>query len=165
MNNQKLQEICHQVGREFGMVSLASGISSDYAKEVAKRFAKESKPKKVFVVTSGSYSDYSIDAIFYDERCTEVWELDSPGLKVPGRAFSVEMEKDGYVVDARVEDSLGMFTESKDGIFTISTFFNFYGSKSPVLNNYCFAKDIEHAIKITNKLRIRLLIENKWGEK
>jgi hypothetical protein len=46
MNDERLQEICDQVEREWGMGGLSDGLYGDYAKEVARRVIEELSSEK-----------------------------------------------------------------------------------------------------------------------
>ena len=122
--------------------------------------------QEVYVVTSGCYSDYHINAIFSTrEKAEEYAEL------LPD-ANSIEV----YVLDG----------EHKNGLHTIIVVMDRDGNTSECyLDEYVFclekyklkwgefwydssrkfyvlAKDKQHAIKICNEKRAMLLAENKW---
>jgi hypothetical protein len=120
----------------------------------------------VYVLSRGSYSDYCIEGIFSTERKAiefaeqvlsidekqykiEVFELDklsevvSKGLK----PYLVYMEKDGTVLE------ISQTSESNEDYgFAV-------GNKL-----YCivFARDKDHAVKLTNERRSQLIFEGKW---
>jgi hypothetical protein len=126
---------------------------------------------KVYIVTSGDYSGYGIDAVFSTREVArqyitlmggeyvEEWDLDahldkySRGL-LPWRVI---MERDGKSRsssresvdlanqnDTRLTHYLGV----PEGVYTMIT--------------YMWAKDEEHAVKIANERRAQLIARNQW---
>lgn len=118
--------------------------------------------KTIYIVTSGCYSDYSIDAVFstkekaeayivslnepkdkYGPSQIEEYELDEDGdyLVSGGKYWDVEMDKEGNVVDVK----LGRHS-AKDGWWNCYSQIFYVGSIA--------ARDAEHAVKIANEKRI-----------
>ena len=130
--------------------------------------------KTIYVVTSGSYSDYGIDAIFdtkelaqafidsfrhdgfSDFNDIEKWELNpnEAELKAHRKAFRLTMNKEGNIQS--VENSNSSYGH-KEGL-TIS-----FTANSEWLNVYCYADDERHAVKIANEKRTQILALNRWG--
>ena len=132
--------------------------------------------KKIYVVTSGSYSDYGIDAIFdsrelaqsfidsfdksrgwTDFNDIEEWELNpnEPELKMNRKAYNLRMNKEGETQNS-VEHSKSTYGH-REGLsisFTIN---------SEWMNVNCYADDEQHAIKIANEKRTQILALNRWG--
>ena len=129
---------------------------------------------KIYVVTSGDYSDYGIDAIFtsrelaqafinafkkrdYDEFRIEEFELNPYKTEIRKGyfAFFVRMQKDGKCTEVYKENSSYGFNGGIDYGFDVNK------------NMYChvFAKDDKHAVKITNEKRTELIALDKWGNK
>ena len=123
---------------------------------------------QVFVVTTGTYSDYRIKGIFttqeladaYAAKITdyayvEFWDLDEDNLT---HAYTeVQMYRDGDVLRTdttyrEYEMDIGRpyFTES------------FPESNYSVLINMVETDSVERAVKVTNELRTRLLAEELW---
>lgn len=139
---------------------------------------------KIYVVTTGSYSDYSINSMFstrelaeqytkgiYEANDVEEYELDE--FKEQMRDgfcwWLVIMLKDGSVY--RSEPS-GWEKPSyvKDGEsihvgFIDYSFLGFHMVTGVVLEVYCKSDTKERAIKITNEIRTRLIAMNEWKEK
>lgn len=109
--------------------------------------------KKIYIVTSGSYSDYGIDAVFSTKELAEIfvsrfgedmnieeWDLDKgeSELREGHSMYFLRISKDKDVLDARKETgSYGfkygtMFYKDIDGNHIV----------------HLFAKDEEHAKKI-----------------
>ena len=123
--------------------------------------------EKVFVVTSGEYSDYSIDAIFSEKEKAEIfieatnndrrwnfpiieeWDLDKINVNKGEKLYFVRMKKDGTVLECYLDSSTYSLVEA--GFDTLHNMFS-----------YQFAKDEQHAIKIANERRAKLIIENKF---
>jgi len=131
---------------------------------------------KVFVVTSGCYSDYAIRNVFSTEQLAEdfmnmfsddgypewndieEWEVDALGNDMHGKkAYRVRMNKKGVTVEVDIRDSAYGF-ECRDGAEGCATIIDIH-------NNMCAdiaATDEEHAVKIANERRVRLIAENRW---
>jgi len=132
--------------------------------------------KAIYVVTSGSYSDYGIDAIFDTKELAQAfidsfskggfndfndidkWELNpnEAELKAHRKAFNLRMNKEGNIQS--VEQSNSAYSH-KNGLgisFTIN---------ADWMNVYCYADDETHAIKIANEKRTQILALNRWGNR
>lgn len=128
--------------------------------------------KSVFVVTSGSYSDYRIEAVFSsrlladgfascfaDCQVTE-WELDAEQYKIrpDGKIlFSVNMGRDG---DGQARKCSTDETESpleyiESGMIGSTHY-------AAEIFGTLYARDEQHAIKIANEKRGQLIAEDKW---
>lgn len=129
---------------------------------------------KIYVVTSGDYSDYGIDAIFtseelaqafingFKERSYQEFRIEEHKLNPYKNeirkgyfAFFVRMQKDGVCKEVYKSDSAYGFNGGIDYGFDIN-------------NGMCchvFAKDDKHAVKIANEKRIELIALNKWKQK
>lgn len=123
--------------------------------------------KKIYVVTSGEYSDYHIEGIFdsnelaesfmeafapdkYNEpMCVNEWDLNSCGFKKGLKAYRVELKPTtGDVVEIRQERSCFIFNYYENGVTE---------TMDKTLNIGVFAKDEKHAIKIANEKRAMYL--------
>jgi len=147
--------------------------------EKAKGLGKviDMEAKKVFVVTSGCYSDYQIDAIFTDEAEAErvaktisdgeveTWLLNvgvdklAQGLTL----YRVEMDKQGEVVtfEKRTDTYDDAYIETKydiRGSFSWSV----CDRKPTRLHLTCWARDKAHAIKITSEHLAMTLARGDW---
>ncbi len=132
--------------------------------------------KKVYVVTSGSYSDYGIDAIFTtmelaqafidsfnkdkgynDFNDIDEWDLDPHeiDLKAHRKAYDLRMNKEGQVTGLENSDSTYGHRNNSSISFTIDKVW---------MNVYCYADNEEHAVKIANEKRTQILALNRWGE-
>jgi len=127
---------------------------------------KDNKKKIIYVCTQGDYSDYHIAGVFDDEKLArkfaahfhcevEEWPLNPFELELRNDYFPyfVRMSKDGKVIDVyREESDYGFQPDEKR-----------YGPDiHGNLYNKCWAKNKEHAIKITNEKRAQLLAMNQW---
>lgn len=129
---------------------------------------------KIYIVTRGSYSDYSIAAVFstevkawdfvrywqengnsYDwhDAEVEIRELDPlrRDLKDNLAPYFVRMDRDG---------NTSQLFECRETMSEGNTGFDVEGN----LYTHPRARDKEHAVKITNERRARILAENKWGD-
>ena len=142
---------------------------------------------KVYVVTSGEYSDFGIEQIFstkekaeefiriqteyadryFNEEINE-YELD-PEIKVPysGHKFKyfyyISMDKEGNVIDRRKSGHLNILEpeKSEESLYL----HNYMSDKGILLTGEINANSMEHAIKIMGEIRTRLLAQNKWPDK
>lgn len=133
---------------------------------------------KVFVVTSGSYSDYGIDAIFttrelaqsfidafktdkWNEMDIEEWDLDpnKKHLKQNRKPYFLRINKKGDVSDLSLADSAYGFKQDMPEA-KIS-----YTHNLEWMNINCFADDENHAVKIAGEKRSQILATNTWGVK
>jgi len=134
----------------------------------------EGNMKEVYIVTSGSYSDYAIDAVFTSRKTAEIfadkidgeveiWEISPSDLidKIThDKIFCVRMNKEGntdLVIEATFDSG-----EIKNAIEKKTIIFNAVDGLSMV--TYMFAKDKKHAVKIANERRIQLIANNKWNK-
>ena len=130
----------------------------------------------VYVVTSGEYSDYGIDAIFstrelaqsfidafkadkWHEMDIEEWDLDpnSTHLKQNRKPYFLRINKRGDVSDLEVADSSYGFKKDLPEA-EIS-----YTANLEWMNINCFADDENHAVKIAGEKRSQILAANLWG--
>ena len=126
---------------------------------------------RIFIVTSGSYSDYKIEGVFTDENVAgkfqallddgnvEKWQLDTVSDKLERgyKFYNVTMQKNG---DSEVKQN------SYDAYTTdISTFKYLHPT---TIDERCFklwAKDAQHAVKIVNEYRARMIADGTWDDK
>ena len=124
---------------------------------------------KVYVVTSGSYSDYGISGIFTTRKLAqafiasfkkgefndiETWTLNpfEIQLKAGHKPYFLRIDKKGNTSDIKIADSSYGFEENMNHGFDISN--NMY--------LYIYALSPEHAIKIANEKRVQILAKDKW---
>ena len=132
--------------------------------------------KTIYVVTSGSYSDYGIDAIFDTKELAQAfidsfrqggfngfndidkWDLNpnESELKAHRKAFNLRMNKEGNIQSVENSNSAYGHKEGLNISFTIN---------AEWMNVYCYADDEAHAIKIANEKRTQILALNRWGIK
>jgi hypothetical protein len=120
----------------------------------------------IYVVTQGSYSDYHICGVFDDQRLAErmadklcgdveTYHLNPFAAEIRSDlyGYKVLMDRQGNVIEAR---RWTFNTMDAQGYHTI-----WHDDR---LFNHCWAKDEQHAIKITNEVRIQLIASNQWPE-
>jgi hypothetical protein len=130
------------------------------------------KPRTIYIVTSGEYSDYSIEAVFstradaelylkqpgfseYAYPTIEEWEMDSLSKSLHARYvnYFVRMAKDG--------ETLETWTKPLDQpIFKRQYGFDISNNLIMDIN----ATSKEHAIKIANETRTQIIANNSWGK-
>lgn len=134
--------------------------------------------EKVFVVTSGHYSDYGIDAIFttedlaqkfidsfkadgYNAMGIEEWDLNpnEEHLRQGRKPFFLRIDKLGAVTDIEVRSSAWGF---KPNLPTANISFT---HDDKWMNIECFADDVDHAVKIAGEKRTQILALEQWGSK
>lgn len=129
--------------------------------------------KKVYIVTSGDYSDYGIEAVFDSKKlaeeyinkykelgfgsCKDIeeWNLNpkTREIKKGFKPYMVRMDHEGILEDIMDKNISWGFDGLEDCV-------RFDYKKSMTL--FCFAKDENHAVKITNEKRIDYIKSNLW---
>lgn len=125
--------------------------------------------EKIYVVTSGSYSDYAIDAIFTTEKkaeeykdnfnCDDVEIHDLDPSTVAFHMTTVSMLKNGTTLDSYC------MAHHKN----LSGFVRYGGSRYPCTQvDTLFwnvnTKDKKRAIKVVNEKRIQILANECWSD-
>lgn len=128
--------------------------------------------KKIYIVTSGEYSDYHIDSVYdtleqameyvLSQKPTqygsdyyiEEYDLNSHKPTTKLSLFKVEMHSNGTTLKIEKLDRL----EYKNDIDPFSVaYLNGNRESGRVFTIICLAKDEKHAIKITNEKRTQFL--------
>ena len=125
---------------------------------------------EVYVVTDGYYSDRHIVGIYTDKEMAdrsmalegreaevEVFTLNPSGeeLRQGLTAFEIQMTRTGLVIKSEAVAPSWIFNER-----VISPPRDDFGVA--FLRTYVWAKDAEHAVKIANERRSRLIASNQW---
>jgi hypothetical protein len=126
----------------------------------------------VYVVTSGEYSDYGVNAIFSTKELAQIymekfsnpdrfsefndiqeWEVDDmeADLRSNRKPFRISMQRDGQVTYCESGSYFGTYN---------GTVLKFHDS----LEISLFADDKDQAIKIANEKRLKYLLENDKKE-
>jgi hypothetical protein len=133
--------------------------------------------KKVFIVTYGEYSSYSILAVFSEKEladnfvnafkfslsCSvEEWDMDTfmEEFKNGFKCWTVVMDKEGVSVSATQSEFHGAYTVIPAIHFTSK---GRGREKTHLMELECLAKDRQHAVKIANEKRTKALALNLWG--
>ena len=122
----------------------------------------------IYLVTQGHYSDYSVVGAFSDyakaldlsailsgDARVEMYELDKY-VEVAERGLApieVLMSENGKAGAYRWED-LDYPEETSASILE--------DSEGVYLKCHCWARDEEHAVKITNEIRAQIIASNNW---
>lgn len=127
---------------------------------------------KIYIITSGSYSDYSIDTVFLDKElaeeyvdkhnnCGDEYYHDDTVIE----EYSIEENLDKYVYNVSMKRDGGVvhchYSEHSHKDF-------YYEGNKGYEGMYVFytkSRDKKRAIKIANERRTQLIAENKWGVK
>jgi hypothetical protein len=128
---------------------------------------------KIFVVTSGEYSDYGIDAMFTSMELAQKF-IDSFKAEGYSRFNKIEIYKlNPFEMELREGYNPYFLRMDKEGnAYDISIEDSAYGFEDPVENGFdiqgdmyihCFAKDEAHAVKICNERRVQLIESDKWS--
>ena len=129
-------------------------------------------PSKIYIVTSGDYSDYGINAVFLDEdnaneyakkTKTNPW-IGEPSVEVyfdggapkEWKETFLRMDKAGNVSDIEVDTCSPISYTDKQ--------FNGFESSKETFSCRLRTDDVEAAIKTMNDIRIQLLAQNRWGD-
>ena len=120
--------------------------------------------KKIYIVTSGEYSDYGIDAVFTDKELAEKFIKEQKGeIEVweANEYTKIPQNRDVYQVIIYVDNGEIQGTEKTNSNWHDALNDNMLfwrkicGIERGRLVIYCFAKDREHAIKIANEKRVQ----------
>lgn len=138
--------------------------------------------KKVYAVSSGSYSDYRVDAIFSSRKLAEdfiatikdnnyndieEYEIDPPTVDLICRGYSVwrvHMLKDGTTerVERMGNDKYDVMNIGH-AIWERTKAPAYQGKGIPdILTSTVWAKTKRQAIKIVNEKRTQMIAEGKW---
>ena len=126
---------------------------------------------KLYVVTSGQYSDYHIVAIFTDKKAANKYNKEMllsentvltmnsdvvPKTPVGLYPYFVEMKYDGTVVS--------VLRKSSEYFNDPWAYVTDYGRRDAInqMQSYVWAKNKKHAIKITNEKRTIMIAKNEW---
>ena len=120
--------------------------------------------KKIYIVTSGEYSDYGIDAVFTDKEPAEkfikeqkgeieVWEANEY-TKIPQNrdVYQVIIYVDNGEIQGMEKTNSFWHDALNDNMFFWRKIHDIERGRLVI---YCFAKDREHAIKIANEKRVQ----------
>jgi hypothetical protein len=120
--------------------------------------------KKVYVVTTGEYSDYSIRAIFSKRELAQeyidtkkdgsIGEYTLDPIKNTAPIIYIRMTKEGNVEDFWKDDE--SYTEHKYGFRCFDVSKNLVWSVR--------TKNEQHATKVVNEKRIQILAHDIWGD-
>ena len=134
---------------------------------------------KIYIVTSGSYSDYQINAVFssrakakkfidtirsLDEIRIEEWPVNKYDVLIgkfnTGKLsiYMVSMFKNGNIEKIEKEEITSYRIEN-----SLEGNYNFWTENR--IGMWVIAKNKRHAIKIVNEKRVQLIATNKWPEK
>lgn len=148
--------------------------SKDHWRKDEERQEEGGTMQKAFLVTTGAYSDYSVEAVFSTKARAEEYAkhvayavvedslLDPAIPQTPqGRSlYFVAMRRDGTVFYHVHKDSECAIAKDK---FTPFVYRNV--TYTDVMGCYIWARDYTHAIKIMNEKRLGWLAARKpWGE-
>lgn len=136
--------------------------------------------KEVYLVTKGSYSDYSVYGVFEDKAIAEeyaaqisdrwdsahvsphpVYDISNLEAPIGFRGYNILMDRDGnsevnidpVVCNDDTDNGYAEFDRNKTGNYELTGQYHFY-----VLTD----KGEQGAVKIANERRIRMIAENKW---
>jgi hypothetical protein len=120
----------------------------------------------IFLITSGSYSDYQFHAAFTDKSLAEKY-VKSFGLS---NNFAIERCKlNPHTKEVNENYKPYELRMTKEGVCERienadeSTDFNIWFTYDKQLMLSVFAKDEPHAIKIANEKRAQIIAANLWG--
>ena len=129
--------------------------------------------KTIYLVSYGSYSDYSVCALFDSEELAnkyielqeyvsdyriEEFTLNSFERRVRDgyRSYTVRMGKQGNTISIEMKD----YQEEYAGFI----YWRDLNGEAMLLVD-TFAKDEQHAVKIANEKRVQLIAAGEWPEK
>lgn len=126
--------------------------------------------KTIYAVSSGSYSDYRVDALFDDKELAQKY-IDAFGGEYTDfnsieeyvlNPCQKELNKGYKVFDVNIsKDGAGTAEMSCSKGIEKPLYLTFWVNDT--MNLTCFAKSESHALKIANEKRAQLIAENHWG--
>jgi hypothetical protein len=134
--------------------------------------------QKIWVIEQGDYSDYRVVGVYSTRENAELaltmtggdiseWKMD-PGIEEARAGFSrwaVAMRRNGDTVEV---SSVGGIEESSDvepcQPYEPGRFAKAYVPGERRIRPVVWARDAQHAVKIVNEYRTRLIAEGKWEE-
>jgi hypothetical protein len=146
------------------------------------QFERRKEMKKVYAVSSGSYSDYRVDAIFStkklaeefmriiphnDYNAIEEYEIDPVAPDIIKRGYSiwsVHMLRDGNTESVKKRE-IELWTVGNIGhtIWRRSQASAYKGKGIPdILTSMVWAKTEKQAIKIVNEHRAQMIANGEW---
>ncbi len=132
-------------------------------------YKTENKMTKLWLVTSGSYSDYSVQGVFeskelaqqyidsFDNTSNDFYWNDLEEIELNAGYVS------GYKQFMIIQDTEGNLIEAQQTGSPAAPSFNYWTEtyhKIPVFICHCWATDATHAIKICNEKRVTYIVEN-----
>lgn len=131
---------------------------------------------KIYAISSGSYSDYSVDAVFstrekaeaymaavhHDWNDVEEYELDPPEaeqLREGLKPWSVDIQRDGTVWHAHEKPAEFWGIRSAHVLIKVG---HKDGLDIFALRVSCMARDKTHAVKIANEKRAEVIAMGRW---
>jgi hypothetical protein len=131
--------------------------------------------KKIYIITEGSYSDYHIVGVAEDKESAEIlmekWRADDIG------EFNINTIEDAKYIQNKKVFEVKMWKNGKSNVIIplykcqidvhTNPHFVFFGGMlsggiDVVMNLYCWADGEEHAVKIANEYRTRLIASGEW---
>jgi hypothetical protein len=122
--------------------------------------------KKIYIITTGDYSDYSIEGVFDSEEkadryleafptsdaTIEAHEVNpyDEDIQAGYRTYEVVMDRQGGVISARQSNEPSYYAETLMSL------------DEKRLSSRAFTKSKERAIEIANERRIQMIADGKW---
>lgn len=123
--------------------------------------------EKVYLVTSGCYSDYCVHRVFSTKENAQKWMGDDKDFEIEefdlddmsGHDFNVlnhvRVKMDYYGKVLKAEQSIG---EPGRLVSIVKP----WGGVYPVLSVHVKTLDIDEAVKVTNEIRARIIALGRW---
>ena len=137
------------------------------------------KTMKILIVFGGCYSNTQVVGVFDEERRSEAeilsaliddghieeYELNATAPSDPGKDFfTVEMDREGHVVSHEKRSRLDSTGGTQVGCCFFETYMDYGGRKSYWrIEWYGYADSLEHAVKIVNEHRTRMIASGEWA--
>lgn len=148
-----------------------SGWVKEAIHDTLKVWAETQHHDKAYVVTSGEYSDYDINAVFLSKnkankycnnfRCNNVEEYGiNPGT-TPVHVTTVWMGKDGRVLNTHLAIYDSNYQYKDYWCYTTS---GPWDGKKTVVSMEVKTPDETRAIKVVNEKRVQILAFGYWGD-
>lgn len=128
---------------------------------------------KIYVVTAGVYSDYHICAVFESRELAEEYkEVDADGCDIEEYELNNWHDQKGFVFKITMRKNGDSFNTNHVRGDTDALHFDPELYKYRCINEemscgfdiHVRAKDVNHAVKIANEVRVRIIAQTEWDK-
>jgi len=135
-------------------------------REKLEELKRENPHNKVYIVTSGEYSDYQIQAVFSTEEKAQEWIGNNKDEEIEEYELDKADERYHYIeVGMRKDGTLALAPEVHWGQKLRPSYHTELSPRrGELLFWYVQTQDMERAVKVINEKRVQILAANAWGD-